>query len=51
MEYPGEDPSADNLAVPTASLCVMNPTGLFFNRHVPYDAGKRPGTWHWPERV
>lgn len=37
-------------------LCVMNPTGLFFNRGVPYDDGvmsgtHKPGTWHWPERV
>lgn len=32
-------------------LCVMNPTGLFFNVAVPHDdADKRPGTWHWPER-
>jgi hypothetical protein len=42
-------------------LCVLNPTGQFFNQHVPYDQwdqteallGARPkgGTWHWPERV
>jgi hypothetical protein len=33
-------------------LCVLNPTGLFFNRNVPYDpTGAAPGTWHWPERV
>lgn len=32
-------------------LCVLNPTGQFFNRGVPYDEGKKPGTWHWPERV
>ena len=35
-----------------AGLCVFNPTGLFFNRHIPYDpTGKTPGTWHWPEYV
>lgn len=43
------------------SLCVLNPTGQFFNQHVPYDQwdqtearpGAKPkgGTWHWPERV
>ena len=35
------------------SLCVLNPSGLFFNRHIPYDGGSPPlpGTWHWPERV
>ena len=32
-------------------LCVLNPTGQFFNRGIPYDPDKRPGTWHWPERV
>ena len=32
-------------------LCVLNPTGQFFNRNLPYDAAKVPGTWHWPERV
>jgi filamentous hemagglutinin family protein len=32
-------------------LCVLNPSGLFFNRNVPYDANKAPGTWHWSERV
>lgn len=50
-EYPGEDPSADNEPYQTADLCVLNPTGLFFNRRVPYDETKKPGTWHWPERV
>jgi hypothetical protein len=33
------------------SVCVMNPTGLFFNQGIPYDPQKAPGTWHWPERV
>lgn len=34
-------------------LCVLNPTGMFFNVGVPQD--ERPahersgGTWHWPE--
>ncbi len=35
----------------TVALCVMNPTGMFFNTGVRAgDAGKG-GTWHWPERV
>jgi hypothetical protein len=33
------------------SLCVLNPSGLFFNRDVPYDETKRAGSWHWPERT
>jgi hypothetical protein len=32
------------------SLVVLNPTGLFFN-DCEHDEDRRPGTWHWPERV
>lgn len=35
----------------TIGICVLNPTGLFFNRGIPYHEGKHPGTWHWPERT
>lgn len=32
-------------------LCVLNPTGVFFNTKVCQDEErKRPGSWHWPER-
>lgn len=31
-------------------LCVLNPTGQFFNRAAQDEHGKRGGTWHWPER-
>lgn len=51
----GIDPETGS---PCASLAVLNPTGMFFNTHVPYEhedngpGGKpRGGTWHWPERV
>lgn len=37
--------------VTTVSICVLNPSGLFFNRGIQYDEKKAPGTWHWPERV
>ena len=33
------------------ALCVLNPTGQFFNTTIPYDEDNRAGTWHWPERV
>jgi hypothetical protein len=43
------------------SLCVLNPTGMFFNQGcrndepANHDAGNGEtvagGTWHWPERV
>lgn len=36
-------------------LCVLNPTGMFFNTGVPQDERavheRSGGTWHWPERV
>lgn len=34
------------------SLCVLNPTGMFFHEEVwrGTDCGSA-GTWHWPERV
>ncbi len=33
-------------------LCVMNPTGLFFNRsHLDESETPKGGTWHWPPRV
>jgi hypothetical protein len=35
----------------TVGLCVLNPTGQFFNREVPYDADGKPGTWRWPPRA
>ena len=35
-----------------ASLAVLNPEGMFFNRGVMQDEdGHQGGTWHWPERV
>lgn len=47
--------------VPYVDLCVLNPTGFFFNQQVLFDEwdstdvlpGAQPQgcTWHWPERV
>jgi hypothetical protein len=36
--------------IDTVGLCVLNPTGMFFNLVVPHDGAGGPGTWHWPER-
>lgn len=33
------------------SLCVLNPTGMYFNVDVPFDAEGGPGTWRWPPRT
>lgn len=34
-------------------LCVLNPTGLFFNAECVLDESEKPrgGTWRWPPRV
>lgn len=53
----GEYPSLARAAIVTGlgpngvHLCVLNPTGMFFNLDVPYDEGGKPGTWRWPPRV
>ena len=33
------------------SICVLNPTGMFFKVGICHDEGCNPGTWHWPEFV
>lgn len=33
----------------TVHLCVLNPTGMFFNLDV--RQGDGPGQWNWPPRV
>lgn len=35
----------------TVGLCVLNPTGMFFNRTVPFSDEPKPGHWSWPPRV
>lgn len=32
------------------TLCVLNPTGIFFH-WAAYDPDGQGGSWHWPERV
>jgi hypothetical protein len=59
----GSDPVPEH-GVPYVDLCVLNPTGLFFNTNVKFDEGGTSdtpgaptarsyegGTWHWPPRV
>lgn len=33
------------------ALCVLNPTGIFFNDCHQDEDQRLGGTWHWPERV
>lgn len=38
--------------MPQVTLCVLNPTGMYFNEKASYDDQTTAGgTWHWPERV
>lgn len=51
-EYQSEARAAIITAVhpdETVDLCVLNPTGMFFNRNV--WQGNKPGQWQWPPRV
>jgi hypothetical protein len=34
-----------------ASICVLNPTGVFFHEGAIHAEDRRPGSWHWPERI
>lgn len=46
-EVPGrEGPSRFDVGV-----VVLNPTGLFFNRDVPFSETPKPGCWSWPPRT
>ena len=36
---------------PSVELVVLNPTGLFFNREVPFADPPKPGCWSWPPRT
>lgn len=51
----GEHPSKPRAAVITdlhenndVTVCVLNPTGMFFNRGVAYSEVPKGGTWRWP---
>jgi hypothetical protein len=35
----------------SVGLCILNPTGQFFNQSVPYSAEPKPGHWNWPPRA
>lgn len=64
LTYPQHGDGLDDLpddGAQLVDLCVLNPTGLFFNQGVPQDERPRipadendaraGGTWHWPERT
>jgi len=36
---------------PFVDLCVLNPTGMYFDRATPFSPEPKPGHWNWPPRV
>lgn len=44
-----KDSVDDPLDRQTVSLCILNPTGMYFNQEVV--KGDEASQWHWPERV
>lgn len=44
-DYPGDEEE-----MYTVSICVLNPTGMFFNEGVPFAPDPTPGHWNWPPR-
>lgn len=43
----------DGQFVRDVGLCVLNPSGMFFNEHCLQDESATPtgGTWRWPPRT
>lgn len=37
--------------VESVDLCVLNPTGMFFNQNVKYSETEEGGRWSWPPYV
>lgn len=35
----------------SVGLCILNPTGQFFNQSVYYSEEPKPGCWNWPPRA
>lgn len=54
----GEHPSVPRAAIVTAvhdtetvDLCVLNPTGMFFNQRCKFSDEPKGGCWRWPPRA
>jgi hypothetical protein len=43
--------NTEDVPMEPVGLCVLNPSGVFFNEADHDENDKRGGTWHWPERV
>lgn len=44
------EPNGGGFIQTLVSLCVLNPTGMFFNEGVHYSEEPAPGHWSWPPR-
>lgn len=43
--------NGDGVDVRVVGLCVLNPTGQYFNRNCTYSETPSHGCWSWPPRV
>lgn len=50
-EVKGCEPHLDIEGCPHVSVCVVNPTGLFFKENLPFAEMPTPGHWNWPSRT
>jgi hypothetical protein len=50
-EIAGPVENVEDLPRDPVALCVLNPSGMFFNEAAHDEDAKAGGTWHWPERV
>lgn len=50
-ETVAENPDLETLGPMTVSVCVLNPTGQYFNRLTPFSETPKSGHWNWPPRV
>jgi hypothetical protein len=48
-QVPENDPNGNPNGF--VGLCILNPTGMFFNPHVKYSETPKAGCWNWPPRV
>ncbi|QJD49579.1 hypothetical protein HWD32_gp01 [Gordonia phage Secretariat] len=49
--YPAGIVGLPNNGVVYVGLCILHPTGWFFNQMVPYSDEPVPGSWSWPPHV
>lgn len=41
----------DKFDLQRVDLCVLNPTGMYFDRGTPFSEEPKAGCWNWPPRT